>query len=39
MFENFGSGRFEEGGGGEKRNGHWPFCVTRVGMDVVPKSV
>ena len=18
-------------------NGHWPFCVTKVGMDVVPK--
>ena len=25
------------GGGGGKNNGYWPFCITKVGMDVVPK--
>ena len=32
------SDRFDEGGWGLKRNGHWPFCVTKVGMDIVPYS-
>ena len=24
-------------GGGQKRNDHWPFCMIKVGMDIVPE--
>ena len=33
-FSHFGMAVLRRGVG---VNGHWPFCVTKVGMDVVPK--
>ena len=27
-----------EGGGGQKRNDHWPFCMMKMAKDIVPKS-
>ena len=38
-FSHFGMAVLRKGGGGLKRNGHWPFCVKKVGMDIVPNSI